>query len=1031
MPKRIALTLGLVVLCSIATLFACSQTPTQVPLRTFERAQRLDVVCLQLGDPNTGEAFVPRPRPADECAPVPANVDGRRFPNQLFALVTQTTRGELAVVNLTAGAIHDLNRALPGTNFLPVGGLPTDVAATPDGAMIFVASAEPNKAAIYGIPSRRILGDKGFVPDPEGPVALTSWPVCALPQLPGGLSVVPRPAGGGEAGADSPPYELVAILPGERRSTAKLVTIDPRPFLRGAGVTTVLRDGSEEPVPEGATLAPGALTSCPITSAIELTGEEALPASFRRGAAWSNGVPYVDGGIDLTCALPKRAGSCGLPPCCGREEGVPIDAGGDAEPGDASAPVDAGPVCEPVSRPDAGDVPLDLVGLESPHLVAVARDDRTLYVADEGVPLVHVVDLSVPGAPRELPPLVATSLADPSRVVSIKDLAISPATRDYRRYLYAVDKKDGSIIVYDVTDPATMERVPMTRPHPELNPFQAVDRIAFSSPVVAVSFARHDFALNRKDGLPIPSSLSGILCNPNPTAIGTDGYYYRAGSNDPLIGIGPGRLRGVFGFAALANGSVVTLDVDDWDSPCRRPSLLDSSAVGSLAAPQPPIDGDPYGAPNAGAVVTNEAYFPVSAPHRIRSRLLLKDDPQTGKQIPFLSGLPAVDVSGTPLPLVGAGSERTPRLRPSGRSGEQPSDNLGVRFSLDVPEVHTDQDWSISYEGALTGQTELSGVLATTDYNSLVLDQPQGHFCARGVEDWTIGTERANAVLDALRALGRPLPQGAYARQMVDYVQITDELLPPTHEYWSLPNDKVPGQCWDPTFSDAASRYATCSTTFGTAQNQAEERDFPILEAYDDHLVLGRFYTPPSDASAPSRREVVYVDPSNAGYLRLARCCFHNQIKFRVRAASQWVAFGSAFGFLHHVRSGEGNRCVRSCDPRDVLLESRAPAVPGTGAFPSRDSAAALRNPVFSFFVENGTFEGVDALPQRGTQWKFATRGQFQALAINLASQTPAVSLQSMRFVGTLGQIAIVDAASQGLVLIDLDSVAVARAPYF
>ena len=38
---------------------------------------------------------------------------------------------------------------------------------------------------------------------------------------------------------------------------------------------------------------------------------------------------------------------------------------------------------------------------------------------------------------------------------------------------------------------------------------------------------------------------------------------------------------------------------------------------------------------------------------------------------------------------------------------------------------------------------------------------------------------------------------------------------------------------------------------------------------------------------------------------------------------------------------------------------------------------------------------------------------------------------QSMRFIEPLGQIAVVDGASQGLVLIDLRAVTIARAPYF
>jgi hypothetical protein len=1050
MRKKLALVLVLVALGISASLFACSQTPTPVPVRTMERAQRVDVVCLQLGDPVTGEPQVPVPRPQIECAPVPPNSQGNRLPNQLFALVTQSTRGEVAVVNLTAGELHDLSRATPGINFLPVGAVPTDVAATPDGAMIFVASAEPNKAAIYGIPSRRILGDKGFVADPDGAISLASWPVCALPQRPGALSIVPRRAAaeGDAGGALAPPYEVVAVLPGDRRSTAKVVTIDPWPFLRAARVTTVLRGGQDEAVPEGPALEPGALEPCPITSAIELLGEEAVPFEAPVGTSWPNGVPYVEGGFDLTCELPRRGSSatCGLRPCC--PEPLPVEDGGLAD-GGLPLDEDAG-ACAPVEPRDAGEVPLDLAVLEPPRPVAAARDDQTLYVADDGVPLVHVIDLTRPGELRELPPLVATSLADPARVISIRDLAVSPPTRDYKRYLYAIDKTEGSLMVFDVTDPETAERVPLTRPNPELNPFQPPDRIAFNSPVVAVSFARHDFPVGRRAGVPIPSAVSGVLCNPNPNAVAADGTvvdpgaYFRADSTDPLVGLGPARLRGIFGFATLANGNVVVIDVDDWDAPCRRPVLLgapiegvEPPAEGSLAAPQPapgPDDLDPYHAPFGGSAVSGEAYFPVSVPHRMRSRVLLRVDSPSGRQVPFLTGLPLVDLAGTPLPLIGPESERTPRMRPTAPGEvEDPALDVGVSFSLETPEVHIDQDWSVTYEGVLPGFDGITASMETSDYHSLVLRQPQGRFCGRGVEDWSVGITRAEDVVGALERLRRPTPAARYERRVTDYVQITDELLPPSDPYWAVPNEQVPGQCWDPRLDDARVRYDACSSVFGTLADESEGRDFPILEAYDDRLVLGRFYTPPAAAGTRPQREVVYTDASNAQYLRLLRCCFHNQARFQVRAASQWVAVGDQYGLLHHVETGEGGRCVRSCDPAQSLLDARAPAIPFAAdrAVPPRDSATALRNPVFSFVMENGVEADIDRVPVRGTRWRFSTRGQFQPLVINLAGQTVNVNPQSMRFIEALGQMAVVDGAAQGLVLIDLAGVRVARDPYF
>jgi hypothetical protein len=551
--KRWVLFIALPLLVAIAAgiLFACSQSPTSVPIRTFERAQRMDVVCLRLFD-NEGSPIVPEGIEQENCSPVPSDLNGGGLQNQLFALVTQTTRGEVAVVDLSAGFIVDQNRGVPGINFLPVGAIPTDIVAAPDGKMAFVASAEPNKAAIYGISTRRILGDiQGRPKDPDGPVTLSSWPVCALPQNPGALAIVPRrpppggaiDAGAGEAGAGAdggadgggtdggttapnagPAYEIVAVLPGERRASAKVITIDPRPFLRGANVLT---DG-------GPTLAGGSLEPCDkyITSAVELSGEEILPASFKKGPKWDDGVKWVDGGVDLDCKGPQAATACGVACKClsPSDGGTATGDAGDAGPAPA---VDAG-TCNDTS--DAGEVPLELGPVDPPRLVAVARDDQTLFIADEGVPLIHVIDLSTPGDVRELPPFVATSLVDPSRVVSVRALAVSPPTRDYKRFLYAVDRKEGTLMTFDITDIATAARSPMVRPHPELNPFQPPDRLAFNAPAVAVAFARHDFPLARIGQVREVNAKSGVLCNPNPNVkepgegqrANDFGFYYRA-----------------------------------------------------------------------------------------------------------------------------------------------------------------------------------------------------------------------------------------------------------------------------------------------------------------------------------------------------------------------------------------------------------------------------------------------------------------------------------------------------------------------
>lgn len=1072
--RRSAAVLLLLVLACIGGagfLFACSDTVTDQPIRTFERAQKVDVICLRVFGDNA-----PEPLPQAACAPVSPGVVGANLQNQLFALVTQVTRGEVAVVDISAGDVIDQSNAVPGINFLPVGEMPTSIATTPDGRMAFVTSAEPNKFAIYGIPGHRILGDKAARKDPQGPITLTSWPVCALPQRPGALAVINRRTplidGGstaGDAGATNVPYELVAVLPGDRTTSAKVVTIDPRPFLRAtprrADDGTALDDFGAGP-----TIAPGSLVDCPITSALTLSGTDAVPGSFTSPNVWDDGVKWVDGGVDLSCARPVRQLACGGPLCaCG-------SADGDAGLVDGGVP-DSGIACEA----DAGETPvptrdLTLGPLDTPQPVASVLDDQYLYVADGTVPLIRVIDMSTPGAPHELAPFIPSSLADPSRIVTVKDLAVSPPTREYKRFMYAVDREQGSLMVFDVTDPVNASRSPMRRPHPELNPFQAEDRISFQSPVVSVAFARHDFPLHRIQGVEQPNSRSGLQCNPNTNIKVTDpvpadyGVYYRANATEQDYDLGPFRLRGIFGFATLATGSVTAIDVDDWDAPCRRPAqmtgpisatsttLLD---IGSLAVAQPPpsstLDFDPYHAPTLDTAdeVTQEIFFPVSAPHRVRSLYVLRNDLITGNHVPYLPSTPTVSAINRPVALFGPGSESTPRIRPTSifREARTGSQDLGVLFSLETPEVHFDQDWGVTYEGALPGLGGLPMPISTTDgYTTITLQQPAAKFCAKGVEDYDIGVRRAALFNAALAENGRPGFRDPLEGRLLDYAQITDEILSVDDAYWRQADLPGADACWSAALTPAnpadprqvqdtaVARHDFCADAFGTLAEQNTNRDFPIVESWDDHVVLGTFRQQdlPGSTTGERRARQAYrvADEAQRGELRRMRCCFHGQTTISVRGSAQWVVAASSLGVLSHLKRDTGGRCVESCDPNDVLLNGRAISLPYSADLtfaPFRDSALAFRNPQFSFFVQQGRQPNttLDSTPDRDQTFRFQTRGSFAPLTVNYGSSTTAVNPQSMKFIDTLGQLAVVDGSSQGLVLIDLASVSLAHAPYF
>jgi hypothetical protein len=1089
------------VLGAVAFTASCAQSATNVAVRTFERAQRIDVVCMrvQAFDPTTNQlvSIKAEPQPQARCAPVPVGVDGTLLEYHLYAMVTQSARGEVAVVDLTAGYVIDGDHSTPGINFIPVGAIPTDVAVAPDGQVAYVAAAEVNKPAIYAIASRNILGDsqvysqssRGLpVADAPPPPTLPSLPVCALDQAPGAMVVVPH-VDTSDAGA-APTYELAVVLPGDGAGRkARLVTIDPAPFIRGAGL-----DASA-----GTTYPPGALAKCVLTS--DITLEDTLPAPPASVVPWNDGIKYPGTAPEappfpLLCPGGPDAGPP-APVDGGTTDGGATDGGASEAGSDAGAPVDAG---SPDSGSDAGSNdagdggPLDFGPGLRPHGTSIARDGTTVYIGDDGLPLIHVLDLSKAGSPKELPPLVATSLLDTVRKVEVGDIAVSPTTSDYKKFLYAVDKKDGSIMVFDVADLPTAPRGPLVRPHAELNPFQAPDRILFNAPVAAVSFVRHDFPLTHVCDTPVSNARGGLLCNPNPNAgpnVGEPasdqgaGMCYRANiASSDVPALAPTRLRGIFAFATLSNGNMVALDVDDWDAPCRRPDPMNASNIpNAITPPEPAVSGpndlDPYHVPSAfqgtagetSAKVSQESFFPVSAPNRPRSLYFLRSDSVTGVHAPQLNGIPQLFSQNSAVPTVGGPGLVNPVMLATSTNLADPSlastaltpldpdptkrnpasistlpndaanHTPSVRFSWEDPQVHLDQDWTVTYEGTLPsfdGKVLATDITTIDGYKTLLLPNTSALFCRKGIEDYRIGTARAAALASEMTKFSIPVPT-ALASTLTDYVQFSDEILDPGDPYWAEANN----ECWSGDLAAASPqvRHDACTSQFGAAADQSPQRDFPILEAYDDRLVLGRYaYT---DAGIlASQRSVVASDPSNGAALARARCCFHHQARFKVRTGATWLTIGSQVGLLHRVTTDSSGACVLSCDPREALLSSRAPAVPwptGTITAPGRNSLLAMRNPAFSFVVWNGQTTAtvnnqqvkVDAPPVRDLQWKFSTRGQFSPLVINTASSTTAVSPQSMRFIDSLGQLALVDGASQGLILIDLNTVTLAHTPFF
>jgi hypothetical protein len=1098
----------------LASTTSCAATVTNNPLRSFQNARDVDVVCMQTLSTEDGGGVPVQPLPQSACTPVPVGIAGAILPNHLFALVTQTTRGEVAVVDLTAGYVVDEDLGTPGTNLLPVGQSPTGIASAPDGKISYVAAAEVNKPAIYALPSKMILGNSqqleaGLSPNPP---LLTSWPVCALPETPGPITIVPNPppepggdagagdadagdAGTGDAGTDdaggaaanSAGYVLAVVFPGgENGELARVVTYDPLPLMRGGGV--VPKDG-------GTVDPPGALKPCTKLGEVLVSG--ATPdAGAAVGPNWTDGVKWLDGGVDAPVPL---SASC------------------------STSPAPSGVLPPPPQSP-------------APLPTFSARAGQYLYVGDGALPVIHVFDLTSPSEPREIAPLRAVSAAEPRRQVVVGAIAVSPTTRDYKRFLYAVDASDSpaSIMVFDITDPVASPHVPLRRPHSSLTPLSPADRIQFASGVSTLAFVQHDWPLAQtpSGAITAGAAQTGLLCNPNANVdraldggllaqdAGADaqqftdpGANYR-NSSIPFTDeqLGPARLRGIFAFATLSNGSVFTIDVDDWDAPCRRPAIMGPTDAGndavtsgytSAIAPPEPNSGnhdvgalDPYEAPYTGLTngiswVSEEVFFPVSAPHRVRSQYPLRNDPTQGIHYPYIVGVPQLygpgPDGGAGASLNGSVAAGNPIMLPTATTLPDQTviadGGSSIRLAWEDPTAEVDQTWTVDYEGILPGTQGIIGYLSKTSplnpnptYTALVVSVNGGNLCSAGIEDWTVGKQRAAAFLKANEAAGLPDPPQGIDNWVGDYVQVADNLLPPTDPYWSSdPDANQTNDCWDgfnddathtgtPPLTDPTDRYNTCYAIFGPAGDESLiARDFPITQAFDDGLVVTRYYYPTSTKAAPiaastQNRKVAPADPTNKPAMKQLACCFHNETTFNVRTGGEWLTTGATSGYLHHIIvDPTTGRCVTSCDPERALLNSRDIGIasatgPGDkatpAAYPGRDSPLAMRNPTFAYFIEHPfvpdpsvfpTQAGdagaplVAARPPRDLVWQFTLQGQLAPLSINLAATNSSVSPQSMLFIPSLGQLAIVDGSQsgQGLILIDLNTVSVTGNTYY
>ncbi len=1061
LPRR---SLGALVACAAACVGGallpaggCAQTPVTVATRALERSGRSAFVCL--GAPNGNV----RPQlPLEKCTGALVSkidqyvgTDGgaAAIVPHLYALVTQTTRGEIAVIDTTAttNSVLDEDPAIPGATFLPIGAQPIDIVSTPGGTATFVGVAEVGREAIFALPSSQIRpassegtgGGSGASDRP--PPEISSWPACRLPFAPGQMLLLadpPTDKGAVRESCDSPTYTTTADgdptrdLGIEGKGRQKLVVAIPD----AGGIAVIDAQALLD-------REPGSFDPCPVERWLPLRTDAPV-------------VPLPPPAPTDACVNPALQGPAGAPADRSRPSGLSYAAG-------------------------------------------------RLYVSDLDVPLIHVIDLPTPCEPVEIDPLLPTSLEDPTRIVTTTRVAVAPdLTPDLKRYLYAIDAGDGSAMVFDVSD-ETLGKLPLRRGGgASWNPFEPPDRIRYSAPAADLLIVQRDLPVTDPA---TGAAVEGVRCDPSPTLRATCTTLTDTTCDVPTAyrtsatydsGAGPRKLRGTFAMLALTSGRVAVVDIDDYDAPCRAPAVY-SPLFGCKAPGASPSElvsatcdasGDCKGAGNYSAYCSSTlpteqgfctyscgtdsavkttvcpgvaslctdgkaGFCSLDSSLEVSCNMVLPNSPRAGlyaaagsaagQHVPGLSIFPLLyDDAGTliatdatsprmvatlpnpsttaPLVLSVGGTQHLVDST-SGKLIEDEGLETGFHHTLmmnfEDPRAHlVDQNWIVTFEGTLPGFDQKVATLFPTKGAITELRDPNSRFC-------DAGTHSENEVILAQHKVA----SDDDTRKLADYVQITASLIADGDNYWKTEAEEC--------------SYQGCLGIFGESDAFQITRDLRIVEAYQDHVeVVPRDATQFFKVNAKGQylnkdgnvitalgpeEENTPVAATAAEIGELTRCCFPGQVTFSVRAGNQWAVRGDANGFLHHVITDPATgACRDSCDPRLARKNGRVPVTP-LGTTPKDGAETAFINPMFRFAIQDDIDppKGFKALfDDRDLQFRYTTIGSFTPLLVDLSTDAQTlIAPVGMTYVPSTGDLAVTDGSINGLILVNLASVSVTR----
>lgn len=959
------------VIAAVALATACSQTPVVVPLRSMERPRDVDFICLR--DQGNGTWKGVR---IEECALVPGTDKIAAPSTRLFSVVTQVSRGELAVVDLGAlrgdpAVLVKVDPRVPGYSFIPVGAAPTDVAADPLGEVVFVSSGRDPRIDV--LPSTLLRGPV----DTRASVDPPPWPHIdfdrATEGMPSALTIV-------RTGADS------------RRLYVTLAEAKPSPKIAVFDLTNAQVPARVGDIPLGA------------PAAQPLPWQPVACGPLRNAKTWWS--PY-DTCKGEPAKVPIGANSVDPTITDYHLSGVAA-VGNMLFVGDDHAPVihvyDA-----------AGGLEIRRIAVGSP----ISRLAVSPIVPDE-VTIQNSAAIDVCMSRGWLGDGKDHSAESPT----VKEL-LQGRCRAHR-YIYAIDlvnseSSSGSVAVVDVpvivgaTETIDIDGSELVQPMACDAPTFSARRIPLGPfgvngsnvvPARSVTFVALDPKLGDNDvkaprcrgfdenpGHPLKhrdlAAADGVPADQRTKRIAA-GVLAR-GSVDPR------RMRGVFAWVALSNGAVVVVDVDDYDATCRGPTAIgDPEAainVGKVARGKvfrhpDEVDFALERAPNALPVA--EYYpFPVRR-HHPRSLRLFTNDLVPVLTLSSLSRYDTV-LSNDPSTPTGAINPHFAALVPQKATDTRPTTLLAAP---DNAYSFSSESWSVTYEGQVPGFTGAFGALSD-EGGQLTFKDPAAGFCRKGVES-----------------------EGDVT--MHDVVQLTDEVCTFT-------------RC------SPAERQA-CLDTFGEAKALPlpKNRSLLIDKAFDGQLTLANKHFVVT--GGPDGFSLVDGPPDLNPIRTCFGDTVDGKrvlplLRYVVRSSNSWVVVGGVSGFLHRkiadpasadkacitdmtqprIRNGR----VSELPPLDqAARDQRAPYEDKRNAI--EDICSRFINPTLQFAIRSGTSRS-----RQDMRLTIGGRFAWQPLSIGAGSLAGAIK-PVVAYVDGVEKlnwrmIAVVDAIDRGLLVFPTD----------